>query len=136
MSKFIKYLLYVLMGLGVILTIAFFSNKDGMLDTYLFFAYILFGVAAVLSIVLPLVGMIKNPKSLKKVLFGIILAAVVIGFSYLLASGDPVPVNTTTEPAASTFKITDTGLIITYLLLGVSFISIIAGSVVNMVRNR
>lgn len=138
MAKFVKYILYLLFGLGVIFTVAFLINteSDGMLNTYLYYAYILFGLAIVLAIVLPLIGMIQNPKSFKKMLFGFILAAVVIGISYLAASGDPVPVNVTTEPTALTYKITDTGLILVYILLAVSFISIVAGSLVNMVRNR
>jgi hypothetical protein len=136
MLKFVKYILYLLFGLGVVLSIAFFTNKDGMMDTYLFYAYILFGVAAVLAIVLPLIGMVQNPKALKRVLFLVILTAALVGISYLLASGDPVPVNLSTEPTAMTYKITDTGLVLTYILLAVSFVSIIAGSIVNMVRNR
>ncbi len=136
MLKFVKYILYLLFGLGVVLSVAFFTNKDGMMDTYLFYAYILFGVAAVLALVLPLIGMVQNPKALKKVLFLVILTAALVGISYLLASGDPVPVNLSTEPTAMTYKITDTGLVLTYILLAVSFLSIIAGSIVNMVRNR
>ncbi|MFA6770520.1 MAG: hypothetical protein WCR71_05040 [Bacteroidales bacterium] len=138
MAKYAKYILYLLFGLGVVFTVLFLINTDnmGMLDTYLYYAYILFGLGIVLAIVLPLISMIQNPKSIKKMIFGIVLAAVVIGISYLAASGDPVPVNTTTEPTALTFKITDTGLILVYILLSVSFISIVAGSLVNMVRNR
>lgn len=136
MLKFVKYILYLLFGLGVVLSVAFFINKDEMMDTYLFYAYILFGVAAVLAIVLPLIGMVQNPKALKKVSLLIILTAALVGISYLLASGDPVPVNLSTEPTAMTYKITDTGLILTYILLAVSFVSIIAGSIVNMVRNH
>ncbi len=136
MSKFAKYILFLLFGLGVLLTILFFINQDGMLDTYLFYAYLLFGIGAVLAIVLPLIGMAQNPKALKKVLFGILLAAGLVVVSYLLASGDPVAVNLAEEPTAFTYKITDTGLILTYILLAVSFFSIIAGSVMNMAKNR
>ena len=138
MAKYAKYILYLLFGLGVLFTVAFLINteNDGMLDAYLSYAYILFGLALLLAIVLPLIGMIENPKSIKNMLFGLILAIVVIGISYLAASGDPVPVNTTTEPTALTYKITDTGLILVYILLAVSFISIAAGSIVNLVKNR
>jgi len=138
MAKYAKYILYLLFGLGVVFTVAFLINteSDSMLDTYLSYAYILFGLALLLAIVLPLIGMIENPKSIKNMLFGLILAVVVIGISYLAASGDPVPVNTTTEPTALTYKITDTGLILVYILLAVSFISIAAGSIVNLVKNR
>ncbi len=136
MSKFVKYILYLLFGLGILLTVLFFLNKDGMMDTYLYYSYILFGIAAVLAIILPLIGMVQNPKSFKKVLFGILLAAGLVAVSYFAASGDAVSVNLAEEPTAFTYKITDTGLILTYILLGVAFFSIIAGSVMNMVKNR
>lgn len=138
MAKYVKYILYLLFGLGVVLSVLFVSNTEnmGMLDTYIYYAYILFGLGVVLALILPLISMIQNPKSIKKMLFGLILAVVVVGISYLAASGNPVPVNLSTEPTAFTYKITDTGLIMVYILISVSIVSIVAGSIVNMVRNR
>lgn len=136
MLKFSKYILYLLFGLGILLTVLFFINQDGLMDTYLFYAYILFFVGAVLAVVLPLIGLAQNPKGLKKSLFGVLLAVALVGISYLIASGDPVSVNLTEEPSTLTYKITDAGLILTYILLAISFFSIIAGSVMNVVRKR
>ncbi|HBG25097.1 MAG: hypothetical protein A2X17_02560 [Bacteroidetes bacterium GWF2_41_61] len=136
MSKFIKYLSYILLGLAVVITIAFFTNKDGMIDTFLGYAYILFGVAIVLALGLPLMQMVGNPKSIKKVIYSLVLVVVVVGFSYMIASGDPLTTTLENEPTAATLKITDTGLIITYLLFFVSISAIVAGGVINMVKNR
>ncbi|MDP3437033.1 MAG: hypothetical protein Q8S04_07300 [Bacteroidales bacterium] len=136
MSKFIKYLSYILLGLAVVITIAFFTNKEGMIDTFLGYAYLLLGVALVLALGLPLLQMISNPKSLKKVLYSLILVVVVVGLAYLLASGDPLATTLDKEPTASTLKITDTGLIITYLLFAASVTAIIAGGIINLVKNR
>jgi phosphoglycerol transferase MdoB-like AlkP superfamily enzyme len=120
----------------VVITIAFFTNKDGMIDTFLGYAYLLFGVALVLALGLPLLQMVGNPKSFKKVLFSLIVVVVVVGLAYVLASGDPLAATLDKEPTASTLKITDTGLIITYLLFGASVTAIIAGGIINMVKNR
>ena len=136
MSKFIKYLSYILLGLAVVITIVFFINKEGMLDTFLGYAYLLFGVAIVLALGLPLLQMVGNPKSFKKVLYNLIIVVVVVGLAYLLASGDPLATTLPEEPSAATLKITDTGLIITYLLFFVSITAIVAGALVNMVKNR
>ncbi len=136
MSKFIKYLSYILLGLAVVITIAFFTNKEGMIDTFLGYAYLLFGVAIVLALGLPLLQMIGNPKSIKKAIYSLILVVVVVGLAYMLASGDPLMTTLENEPTASTLKITDTGLIITYLLFLVSITAIVAGGVINMVKNR
>lgn len=136
MQKFIKYISYLLLGLGLILSIAFFANKDGMLDTYLGYSYILFGVAGVLAIVLPLINVVQNPKSFKKILFSIIIAAVVVGISFALAKGDALTVVLDKEPSEFTLKATDAGLILTYLLFGAAVVAIVAGGIVNLVRNR
>ncbi len=137
MSKFVKYISYLLLGLAVIITIAFFSNQDGMLDTFLFYGYILLGVAAVTAIAMPLFNMIENPQSFKKIMVNLLIVVVVVGIAYLLASGDALQnVNINPEPTANTLKITDTGLNLVYILFGISIISIVVGSVVNLVRNR
>ncbi|PKO98585.1 MAG: hypothetical protein CVU13_09120 [Bacteroidetes bacterium HGW-Bacteroidetes-8] len=122
--------------MAVVITIAFFTNKEGMIDTFLGYAYLLFGVAIVLALGLPLLQMIGNPKSIKKVIYSLILVVVVVGLAYMLASGDPLTTTLDKEPTASTLKITDTGLIITYLLFFVSITAIVAGGVINMVKNR
>jgi len=137
MSKLIKYLSYILLGLGALLTVLFFFNSGGMIDTYLAYGYILFGVAVTLAIVLPLLSVINNPKSLKKILLSLVVVVVVVGLAYMLASGNPLTnVSIEPEPSASTLKITDTGLIITYFLFGASVLAIVAGALVNMVKNR
>ena len=132
-----KYLSYLLLGLGVLLTVLFFLNTDGMTDTYLVYAYILFGVAVTLAIVLPLLNVINNPKSLKKILLSLVVVVVVVGLAYMLASGNPLTnVSIDPEPSAATLKVTDTGLIITYFLFGAAVLAIFAGALVNMVKNR
>ncbi|MFA5712797.1 MAG: hypothetical protein WC960_01300 [Bacteroidales bacterium] len=136
MKKLSNYILLLLFGLGLLLTVIFFINQDGMLDTYLLYAYILFGIALVLAVVLPLVGMARDPKSLKRTLLALVMAAVLIGFSYLIASGNPVYVNLTEAPSEFTFRATDTGLILTYILLAVSFVAIVGGGIKNFIKNR
>ena len=73
-----------LIGLAVIITIAFFSNKEAMLDTFLFYGYILFGIAAVAAIGMPLFNMFDNPKSFKKILINLLIVVVVVGVAYIL----------------------------------------------------
>jgi Ca2+/Na+ antiporter len=137
MSKFVKYISYLLIGIAAVITVAFFLNKEAMQDTFLFYGYILFGIAVLAAIVMPLFNMLDNPKSFKKILINLLIVVVVVGVAYLLASGDPLQnTNITPEPTANTLKITDTGLILVYILFAISVTAIVAGSVVNMVKNR
>ncbi len=136
MSKFIKYLSYILFGLTAIITVLFFLDDKGMLDTFLGYAYILLGFAILSAVGLPLINMLKNPKGLKSMLKNLLVIVVVVVLAYLLASGDPLKTTLETEPTASTLKLTDTGLIITYFLFAASVIAIVGGGLVNLLKKR
>ncbi|GAB1474734.1 hypothetical protein MASR2M69_21750 [Bacteroidota bacterium] len=136
MSKFIKYLSYILFGLAAIITILFFVDDEGMLDTFLGYAYILFGVAILTAVGMPLLQMLKNPKAMKSMLKNLIIVVVVVVLAYLLASGDPLKTTLEVEPTASTLKLTDTGLIITYFLFAASIVAIVGGGLFNLLKKR
>lgn len=136
MSKFTKYLLYVLFAVSLVFIIGFFVNQDAMLDSFLYFAYILVAIALLAAFVLPMFTLLSNPKGLKKMLLFLLLAVVLIGLSYALASSDPLVVKIDIEASKSVLKLTDAGLILTYILSAFAFLSILLGGVVKMVRNR
>lgn len=150
--KFFKYLLYALLAVSAVLLVMFFvQGGDGeyalenlaaiqtsttMVDGIIWWTYALVALAIVLVIVLSIWGLAKNPKSLKRAAIFLVLAIVICGGSYFLASGDIVAVNVDKVPSADTFKLTDTILNITYVLFAGAIISIIAGGVIKMIRNR
>ncbi len=136
MSKLIKYLSYILFGLAAIITVAFFLNKEGMLDTFLGYAYILLGVAILTAVGLPFIQMLRNPKALKKMLKNILIVIAVVVIAYFLASGDPLPGNLNIETTSSTLKMTDTGLIITYFLFIAAIVAIVGGGMLNLLKKR
>lgn len=136
MSKFTKYLLYVLFAASLVFIIGFFVNQDAMLDSFLYFAYILVAIALLAAFVLPMFTLLSNPKGLKKMLLFLLLAVVLIGLSYALASSDPLVVKIDIESSKNVLKLTDAGLILTYILSAFAFLSILLGGVVKMVRNR
>lgn len=150
MSKLIKYLSYILLGLSAILAIAFYAVPKGDIASFetmsnsgqfltlvlLYFTYILFFAALILAIGLPLMNLLSNPQGLKKILYSIILVVVVFGFAFMISSGKPLDAVVDPAPSALTLKITDTGLIVTYILAAVSVITIIGGGIINMVKNR
>ncbi len=142
MSKFVKYLSIVLFALSAILAVAFYLRPSGpdmeatMVEIVLYYAYVLFFLAIVLALVLPLFSLLDNPKKFKKLFINLAAVVVVFGFGYLFASSDPLVVQTTVETTPFTLKLTDAGLIITYLLIAVSILAIFSGAVINLVRNR
>jgi hypothetical protein len=136
MSKFTKYLLYILFAVSLVFIIGFFVNQDAMLDSFLYYTYILVGIALVAAFILPMIKLLSNPKGLKKMLLFLVIAVVLIGVSYALASSEPLIVKTNVEASENVLKLTDAGLILTYILSFFAFLAILLGGVVKMVRNR
>jgi putative membrane protein (TIGR04086 family) len=78
----------------------------------------------------------QNRKFIWGLLMGTAYFFVLVVVSYVLASGDPVAVNLATEPTAGELKMTDTLLILTYLLMAGSFIALIWGGAKKLIQNR
>ncbi|MFA7116991.1 MAG: hypothetical protein WC140_07175 [Bacteroidales bacterium] len=152
MSKLLKTILYVLLGISAVILVLFFIQSStgqfdlanlgtimastNMVDGIIWWAYILLAIAFLSVVILSIIGLFKDSKSLKSFVIILIIAIVIVGISYLLASGAPVNVNIDTPPSASTLKWTDTGLIVTYILFGFAILSLIVGGIVNSIKNR
>lgn len=141
MPKFLKILSYFLLITSFLLGIVFYAvpttlKEEVMTNVLLYFAYILFFATILAALGLPLMNVLDNPKGLKKGLISIGVVVIVFGFSFLISSGNPLAAVVDPAPSVLTLKITDTGLIVTYILAAFSIISIVAGGIINMVRNR
>lgn len=152
MSKFTKILQYVLLALSAVVVALFYvQNSSGnfalenitwvmdntsMVDGIIWWTYTLLLVSIALVVILSIAGLANDTSSLKRTGFTLLLAIVVIGISYLFASGDPVVVNIDEQPTYTTLKMTDTGLMLTYLLLAAAILSIVGGSVMRIIKNR
>jgi hypothetical protein len=97
-------------------------------DIALVWAYILFILTAIASIVFPLISVFSNKKSLIRLLIVLAGAAAVILVSYLLASGSPIDIIGYSGGAnknPGTLKMVDTTLYVTYMLFGLALASIL-----------
>jgi phosphoglycerol transferase MdoB-like AlkP superfamily enzyme len=65
------------------------GGNEGRVNPLFYWTAILFFVALILLIVLPIPAMIKNPQSLKKVLLTIAAVVVVVFIVYLVSQGNP-----------------------------------------------
>ena len=109
-SKFTKILEICLLVISLIGLVVFFVNNastglytvaneaealatTGMLDVVLFWAYALVIAAIVLVVVLSIINMAGNKKSLKKTGILLLIAVVLIGVSYLMASKKTPEIN-------------------------------------------
>ena len=139
-EKIIKWLLLALFIVGAVFSfygfaVGFDSNADAPVDNMLYCAYVYAGIAilAVLTGVV-VIGGINNPKTLIKLLAGIVVIAAIIAVAYVLAPGTPA-VGYLGEPVSDmTLKLTDTMLNLTYLRCGGAILSLMVGAMVSATR--
>ncbi|MDO5442693.1 MAG: hypothetical protein Q4G10_03390 [Bacteroidia bacterium] len=115
----------------------FEANDAKAVETLLYWAYIMIGLALVACIIVGLIISVKNdPKCLVK--YGLVLAgaAVLCLISYVLAQGNPAHGLTTEQPSAMTLKLTDALLILTGIAGAGAILSIVVGEIVMAIRNK
>ena len=115
----------------------FESNDAKPVDILFYWTYVMIAIAAIAVVVVGIAIAIKNnPKSLLKMLIGVVAIAAVCFVVYLISPGTPAVGLTTDQPDQSTLRLTDSILNLTYLSSAAAVVAIIVGEVVIMVRNR
>ena len=138
MQKGLKIFSAVIFVLILIVAVLFYANPESetMVNIVIYFVYILTAIAILCTLILPLPLLFQYPKKLKKVGLSLLLVVVVFGIGYILSSGDPINLNIENQPSEQTLKLTDTGLIVTYILVAVSIITIVGGSVKSILDKK
>ena len=139
-EKIVKWVLALLFAVGVVFSfygfaVGFETNGNAPVDNMLYCAYA-FALVAVLAVVFGVVviGGINNPKSLLKLLLGLVAIAAVIAVAYVLAPGTPA-VGYLGEPVSDgTLKLVDTVLNLTYFLFGGALLALVGGWVIGAIR--
>ena len=139
-EKIIKWVLAVLFVVGIFFSfygfaVGFESNGNAPVDNMLYCAYA-FAAVTILAVLFGVVviGGINNPKSLLKLLLGILAIAAVVAIAYVLAPGTPA-VGYLGDPVSDgTLKLVDTVLNLTYLLFGAALLSLVIGWIVGATR--
>ena len=132
--KLVKYLSYLLLAVSAVLIVLFYAQgtPETMVSTILGWAYILLALALVCMVVLPL--FFRDGKKMNKsALLAYGIFAVVVVVAVLFSSDAPLEgVTTSVEPSASDLKFTDGGVMAAGLLIAVSFVAILVGSLKGM----
>ena len=139
-EKIIKWILAVLFVVGIVFSfygflVGFETNGNAPVDNMLYcaYAFALITIAAVVFGVV-VIGGINNPKSLLKLLAGLLAIVAVVAVAYVLAPGTPA-VGYLGEPVSDgTLKLTDTMLNLTYFLFGGALLALVAGWVIGATR--
>ena len=139
-AKVIKWVLAALFVVGVLFSIyggivGFEHNNNAPVDMMLYCSYA-YALVAILAVVFGVVviGGINDPKSLLKLVLGLVAIAAVVAVAYVLAPGTPA-VGYLGDPVSDgTLKLVDTVLNLTYLLFGGALLALVAGWIVGATR--
>lgn len=103
-----------------------------MTETVISWGQILLAITVALVIIFPIIGFIKNPKSLLKFLGVIVLFAVLCFIAWLFSSGATEGDIYVEEGINSSIsRLIGTGMIMVYILAGIAVLSIIVSSIIN-----
>ena len=139
-EKIIKWILVALFIVGIVFSVygfivGFDTNGNAPVDNILYCAYA-FAAIALLAVVIGVVviGGINNPKSLLKLVLGLVAVGAIVAVAYVLAPGTPA-VGYLGEPVSDgTLKLTDTVLNLTYFTFGLSILALVVGWIVGAFR--
>lgn len=135
----IKYIL-LLISAAVVLVVAVTFVDDGNesipLNLMLGWAGLMVLLTIALTIVMPIRGVLQNPKSAIGGLIGLGLIAVVILISYVMASDEPITLASKKIIEDSfTLKFADTALYATYIVFGGVIASLVFGELYKAFKN-
>lgn len=136
MNKIFKITGWVLGLLGIVFGILAFVNEGSSVDLLLRYTYFLFFAAVVIWIGLAIfIAGRNNPKNLLKAAGVVVGVAALVVLAYVLSGGAPA-LNVKTQPTPQWLKLTDTMLLLTYVLGGAAIIAIIVGAVRDAINNK
>ena len=140
-SKIIKWILLALLVLSIAVFVGAwiygFEKNDGVaVDVLFYWTYAMLAIALFSIIIIGgAIGIKNDKKFLWKILAVLGGTAVVVVAVYLISPGAPA-VGMLEQPSAKTLKLTDTILNLTYLVGGLTILSIIVGEIVASIRNK
>lgn len=136
MNKIFKITGWVLGLLGIVFGILAFVNEGSSVDLLLRYTYFLFFTAVVIWIGLAIfIAGRNNPKNLLKAAGVVVGVTALVVLAYVLSAGAPA-LNVKTQPTPQWLKLTDTMLLLTYVLGGAAIIAIIVGAVRDAINNK
>ncbi|WP_291964801.1 hypothetical protein [Maribacter sp.] len=108
------------------------AAQSGAMNTMFIITYLLLGIAVVVSLVFTLKNLFSNPQGLKKTLFVVGGFLLVVGVSYVLASGTDVDPEYAAMTDEGTIKNIGMGLNVFFILTIIAVLSLVIPAVKNM----
>ena len=138
----VKYVNYILLGLGVVFTILFFFAQSFGFEEYdvrvlnlgLDYMYVQGFIAIGLVLGFVIYNYVQNPQSIKPTLIVLIAAAVVIGIGLIFSSSEVIPNLKNIGNTAANVKLAGVNLLVIYILFFVALLGILVTEIVNALK--
>jgi len=128
LQKINRIALYVITGIGVILTILTIANPvDSIINMFIVLAYILFGVGIIAALGGSLMKAISNPKNIKGSLIGLGVIVVITIIGYALASDEVLKNYGDITPSSSRWS--EAGLFMLYIFFALAVLAILYSNI-------
>jgi len=138
--KYISYVRYALMGISILFALIFLGTMDQNLGEYpyidllLRWTYIMLGVSISAMVLLPILGMIQDPKSAVRSLVGVGIVGVIVAICYAFSDATPVITPAKEFSNSLELRLSDTALYATYVALAIAVVSIFAGEIYKLFK--
>ncbi len=148
LKTIVKIILWVIMGISVVLLGWFYFGpkvpgtagttleEPVVTNIALWWAYVLFGLAVVITLLFSFANIFTSKKALKGALISLVALVVLFGAAYMLASDQVlnIPGYEGSGNTPTVLKWVGTGLIAAYLLAGIAFLAIIYVEVAKLFK--
>jgi hypothetical protein len=129
-----RKVLYVLLILSALPGILFYAGAIST-DTFLNWGKFMLILGVLVLILAPVYTMINNPKNLMKMLFSIVLLAIILAVSYAFATNQLSALTLETyHITAETSRLVGMGLIATYITFALSIVVILYSGVMKIIK--
>jgi flagellar basal body-associated protein FliL len=139
MSK-LRLILQIVLGVlflvAVVFILIFVGDMEAKAGQLLGLGAAYLGIAAVSVLIFSIMNAATNLSTIINALISILFLAIVGGIAYFLASDQEMPklVEQGLDVGANVYKLSGTGLIATYILLGLAVLSIVVSEVLKIFR--
>ena len=140
MQNLTRFLIPVLGGVGVLLTLLTILDFDGKIcsscwpvDFTLYFTYLLFALSAIAALIGAVVGTLSKPGALNSSMVGVGGMLLIVLVSYFLASDEVMPYYKETI-SVTEIKWSGTGIIMLYFLFAGAIGSVVFSSVYSIIK--
>lgn len=138
--KYISFVRYGLIAISLVILFLFLGTMNQTTGVYPYidllmrWTYVMLFISVGAVILLPIFEMAKNPQGAKRTLIGVGILVLVIAISYALSDGSPVTSPSRVYENAMEVRLSDTGLIATYIALAGAVAAIVVGELVKLFR--